>query len=707
MWKSIARTAIAVILVGAAAPGAFPQQAITIESLTRIKHPLFATWSPDGSRIAYVWDEAGVQNVHLVSPDGSAARKLTDFDSPHVDGRWLEDGPIGDLFWGPQGDLIYFVRAGELWSVPASGRVGAERAWPNAAPAGGYALSPDGAQMAFVRDGDIQVRPLAGGAERRLAQTHDGEGSLAWSPDGDRIAFTANPPSQRVMETPDYNGDKLHFSRVRRTDASVGVIRVADGVVWTPAGGRGNEARPRWAGPDRVVFERVTPDLATREVAAADVSDRTVEILDRDPGGEWWSLTHVDAGPHPSPDGEWVAFLSDRDGWDHLYVVPAAGGDPVQITSGEFEVRDVSWSPAGDRIAFDTNRGENPGVRQLEVATLQEGPAAAEVMSLTTGRGTHTSPAWSPDGSRLLFQRTAPEHPADLFVVMANGRDRRRLTTSLPPELRGVDFVEPRFVTYPAPDGRRVPGYLFTPDGAEEGSPRPAIVWIHGDGVNQNYDGWHVEREYSVYSSVHQYLLQQGYVVLAVDYRGSIGYGREWREGHYRDLGGKDYRDVAAGMDYLEGLGYVDMDRVGVWGLSYGGFMTLQALTVTPELFACGIDVAGVVDWRDWYRDPGGRWIHGRLGAPSASPELYDRTAPIHRVDRITRPTAVLHGTADVNVPFIESVRLVDEMQKQGIPVDFELYPGEFHYFQRAHVLRAAWERVDEFFASCLAPPGR
>ena len=142
----------------------------------------------------------------------------------------------------------------------------------------------------------------------------------------------------------------------------------------------------------------------------------------------------------------------------------------------------------------------------------------------------------------------------------------------------------------------------------------------------------------------------------------------------------------------------MDTDRVGVWGLSYGGFMALQAVTVTPELFRCAIDVAGVPDWRDWYHDPDGPWIRARLGRPEDDPQLYDRTSPIHRVDRIVRPLLVMHGTADVNVPFVESVRLIDAVQKAGKSVDFVMYPGEFHYFQRAHVLRDAWKRAEGFF---------
>jgi len=163
---------------------------------------------------------------------------------------------------------------------------------------------------------------------------------------------------------------------------------------------------------------------------------------------------------------------------------------------------------------------------------------------------------------------------------------------------------------------------------------------------------------------------------------------------------------VAAGVDYLKTLGYVEGDRIGVWGLSYGGFMALQALTVTPRLFRCGINVAGVVDWRDWFADPDGPWIKGRMGAPEEDPALYKRTAPIERAARMERPLMVLHGTADINVPFVESVRLVDVLTRLGKEVEFMMYPGEYHYFHRAHVLRDAWTRVERFFEKHLREDG-
>ena len=212
-----------------------------------------------------------------------------------------------------------------------------------------------------------------------------------------------------------------------------------------------------------------------------------------------------------------------------------------------------------------------------------------------------------------------------------------------------------------------MPAWLFVPKNLDRTKKHPAIVWIHGDGVNQNYDGWHVQRNYAVYYSFHQYLLQKGYVVIAPDYRGSIGYGKAWREGVYMDVGGKDAKDAWMAANYLKTLPYVDTDRVGVWGLSYGGFFTLIAVTDQPKLFRAAVDVAGVADYAMYYEDPyHGGWTASRIGTPEQNPKVYAQASPLSHVDRLERPLLVLHGTSDVNVPYLHSVRLIDELLKKG-----------------------------------------
>ncbi|MCA1586800.1 MAG: prolyl oligopeptidase family serine peptidase [Acidobacteria bacterium] len=221
----------------------------------------------------------------------------------------------------------------------------------------------------------------------------------------------------------------------------------------------------------------------------------------------------------------------------------------------------------------------------------------------------------------------------------------------------------------------------------------PAIVWIHGSGQDQNFLGWH-PGSYRMYYSASVYLAQQGYVILTPDYRGSSGYSREWTTDVHKSLGVIDTADVASGADYLKTLDYVDPERIGVWGLSYGGYLTLQALTADPLLWRCGINVAGVVDWATY----GAGYTTPRLGTPVENPEIYKVSAPIYHMEKLVRPLMVLHGTNDRNVAFRDSLRLIDVLVKLNKNFEMGVYPGEVHFFRRAHILRDAWRRAESFF---------
>lgn len=681
---------------------------LDVETLLAIRHPSGACWSPGGNRVAFLWDRGGVQNLYVSDRLSGWPEALTDYGS----------GLLSEPFWSLDGETLYYERDGELWSLPARRGSTPSAVFGTAAPETEVRLSPDGSRLAFLRLGDVWVKELRSGRERRLTVTLVAESGLSWSPDGRRLAFGFARATPRE-DIHSYVGEKLAFRRWEQEPGEIAVVAISGGEVIPVASSPESEESPRWIDATRLVLERFSSDFRTREILAADVVTGAVTTLDRDIDEKWWSLTYLGAEPRPSPGGKWVAFLSDESGWDGLYLVSSSGGPAHRVTGDGEDVRRYAWSPDGSRLAFDTNR-MHPGQRHLAVADVAD-PAHPKVSILTEGRGTNTqltgaggfvlsreSGGWSPDGRSLLYQHTDPWRPADLYWVEAGREDKEtartphELTQSLPSTLDRSRLVEPQLVRYPSTDGREVPAYLFVPEGLDRSRKHPAIVWIHGDGIAQNYDGWHVRRDYGVYYAFHQYLAQKGYVVLAPDYRGSIGYGREWRVAPYRDLGGMDYEDVASSVPYLESLIYVDPSRIGVWGLSYGGFLTLQALTRDPELFRCGIDVAGVPDFRDWYRDPGGPWISGRLGDPGENTAAYLQAAPIERVDRIARPLLILHGTADVNVPFVESLELVDELTRRGKEFDFVVYPGEFHYFHREHVLRDFFGRVERFFEKHL-----
>src|SRR5262245_19465660 len=657
---------------GTTAPDSGPR--LTIEQLVDIRHPSNPAWSADGRQVTFTWDRAGV-----------SARYVSD-----LDGRPPREVPGVPTAPGGRG----------------RGAAGASAEMDAVA-------SPDGKRSAYVRTAngsisELWVRSAADGRESKLVAGEKRIGGVSWSPDGAFVLYTVGGGPIRHEQTPAYSGTKIIYTITENAQGQAYAVGAAGGSpVALPAGGFG--AR-RWLDAKHFIFERTSPDFKRRTTYVADLMGGEPRMLYEDVEPKFWSMTgDAGANAQSSPDGKWILFGSDRDGWDHIYVMPAAGGAATQITKGKFEAWRAQWSPDGTRIAFDANVPDHYGERHLYVATINGAPSRATITQITSGRGTNIAPIWSPDGSRLLYQRTDPNNSADLYVTHAIDAAKAarplRITDSMPPSIDRSQFVAPEMVRYAGPDGQQVPAWLFVPKNLDRSKKHPAIVWIHGDGVNQNYDGWHVQRNYAVYYSFHQYLLQKGYVVIAPDYRGSIGYGREWRTGVYMDVGGNDAKDAWMATNYLKTLPFVDMDRVGVWGLSYGGFFTLIAVTDQPKLFRAGVNVAGVVDSEIYYDDPyHGGWTASRIGTPQQNPAVYSKASPISHVDRLERPLLVLHGTSDVNVPYLHSVRLMDELLKKGKGnlVSFMTYPGEFHYFTREHVLRDAWHRVDDFFEANL-----
>ena len=704
---------VAIILL-AGASGALAQtssrkpklaQKLTIEQLIEIKHPSDPIWSPDGKLVTFVWDRAGVSNFYIANVDGHGEPKpLTSFS----------EGQVAGAFWNEESDLVYFPHDGELWQVAVTG--GAPKpVWSKPDPGSGFVLSPDGKRVAFVRrsqaatgdaphPSDLIIRWLSDGTESTTAHDDVSIRNILWSPDGASIAYIGGSKIIHHDESPAYSGEKLIYRVSEFVPGQIYALKIAGGtpVAVAKPGEYGGLA---WVDPTHLVFDGQSSDFKNYFIYLADAATGSTKTIHEIHEEKFWSIPdwgEAGAQPWPSPNGKWIAFLSDQDGWDHLYVMPASGGDAVQITKGKFESWRPAWSHDSTRIAFDANLEGQPGDRVLGIAKIGDDPAHAEVTYIPSAPGTNIEPHWSEGDGRLVYQHTDTHNSADLFTIGTNaGAQPVRLTDSMPAGMDRSQFVEPQFVHYPGPDGQQVPGWLFVPKNLDKTKKHPAILWIHGDGVNQNYDGWHVQRNYAVYYSIHQYFLQKGYVVFAPDYRGSIGYGRDWRTGVYMDVGGKDAKDAWMGANYLKTLPYVDGDRIGVWGLSYGGFFTLIAMTDQPKLFRAGVDVAGVVDYVMYYSDPyHGDWTASRIGTPEQNPQVYANASPISHIDRLERPLLVLHGTADVNVPFLESVWLMDEALKKhkGNLVDFMIYPGEFHYFTREHVLRDAWHRVDDFF---------
>lgn len=672
---------------------------ITIDRIAEIKYPTDQRWSPDGKTIAFLWDAAGKQDLFVVRPGGVPVA-LTDFP---VDPDLLVSD-IGHFEWSSPDQLI-FSKGDQLWSVSTSSpkpevMVGFQGV-------SSFCLSSDKLQIAVVQKGDIWVASLEGRTRRRLSHMPDGlvASEPSFSLDGKYVAFEASR-HEEIAEPLPYNGNLVKVYRSLSWDDRIGVVSTfsyAAEPMWITVSARNyGSTAMQWAAGPSIVHEEFSPDHKTLEIKLTELSGETRTLWkDSDPA---WISPADGAMDVASPDGKWLAFISDRSGWPHLYVIPIdakSESQAKQISRGAFGDGYAAWSADSKRVAYAHSRDGDQMERFISIATV----ATGRIEPVVTTGGVNRNPTFSPDGSMLVFERSAVEHPLEVYSVPAKpGATPSRLTHSLPPGLLPEDLIAPVPVHYPSrSDGKPVPATLIVEKHLDRSKKHPAIIWVHGSGADQNYLGWH-PGAYRMYYAMDEYLAQEGYVVLTPDYRGSSGYSRDWATGASRDLGGAETEDVNAGADYLKTLSYVDQDRIGIWGLSYGGFMTLQSMVTDPTLFRCGIDVAGVGDWESWTTTG---MILGRLGeTPVTDPKFYDRSAPVKHLDKLVRPLLLLQGTNDANVPFWESLKVMDTLEKLGKPFDMAVYPGEIHFFRRAYVLRDAWKRSDSFFNRYLKESG-
>ena len=668
---------------------------ITIDRIADIKYPTDQHWSPDGKTIAFLWDAAGKQELFAVTP-GQPPVPLTDFP---VDPDILTSD-IHHFEWTSP-DTLLLSKSGQIWQTSLSAPQ--PRPYPGLDGVSVFTVSRDMRQIAFVRHGDVWVESLVAKTRRRL--THMPEGlmisGLQFSPDSAYVAFDA-ARHESVPEPLPYNGNLVQVMRSRSWDDRIGIVSVyayAAEPTWINVGQRNyGSTELQWAAGPAIIHEEFSDDHKTLKIQRTTLTGET-HTLWKDHDDAWISPADG-AEDVTSPDGKWLAFISDRSGWPHLYVIPtdaASEAQARQLSNGNFGDGYAAWSPDSRRVAFAHSAPGNQMERFLSIADV----ASGKIQPIVIAPGVNRAPAFSPDASMLVYERSAVEHPLEVYAVAAQpGATPTRLTDSLPSGLLVKDITAPTAVHYPSRvDRQPVPATLIVSNTLDRSKKHAAIIWIHGSGADQNYLAWH-PGAYRMYYAMCQYLAQQGYVILTPDYRGSSGYSRHWATGVSRDLGGGETQDVNAGADYLKTLPYVDPERIGIWGLSYGGFMTMQSILADPTLFRCAINVAGVGDWETWTT---GGLILGRLGeTPVTDPNLYNRSAPVKHLDKLQTPLLILQGTNDANVPFWETLKVIDTLEKLGKPFDMAIYPGEIHFFRRAFVLRDAWRRSDIFFARYL-----
>jgi len=380
----------------------------------------------------------------------------------------------------------------------------------------------------------------------------------------------------------------------------------------------------------------------------------------------------------------------------HLYTVDvtASRAERRQLTTGRFEIDTVQLSTDGSTFYLQSTE-QHPGERHLYAMSVDGGARR----KLTTATGSFAAEV-SPDNSTLGLVFSAANKPPEIYV-MANkpGAEFRQVTTSTSPEWRSFKWVEPQLVTYKARDGADVSARLYTPEmvGARRHPSNPAVVFVHGAGYLQNAHRYWSSyyREYMF----HHLLASRGYVVLDADYRASAGYGREWRTAIYRWMGGQDLQDVVDGAKFLVHSHKVHPKRIGVYGGSYGGFITLMAMFTTPDVFAAGAALRPVTDWAH-YNHP---YTSNILNEPQSDIEAYRKSSPIYFAEGLKGALLICHGMVDVNVHFQDSVRLAQrliELRKENW--ELAAYPVEDHGFIEETSWADEYKRILKLFETNL-----
>ncbi|MFZ1699902.1 MAG: S9 family peptidase, partial [Pyrinomonadaceae bacterium] len=441
---------------------------------------------------------------------------------------------------------------------------------------------------------------------------------------------------------------------------------------------------------------------AVMQARSADNKDRWIMQLDMTTGKtKILASIHDDAwvgGPGGFtlgwlPDNKRVYFQSERDGFAHLYTVSIDGGTPVQLTSGSFEVSDVRLSE--DKTKFYFTSSEGSFFERNFYSMSFDGGARTR---LTSMQGNNQATI-SPDQSKLAIVRSYANKPPELYIAPnktgTTEAEIKQVTNSPTDEWNSYKWIAPPIVSFKARDGATVYGRLYKPANFKKGG--PAVLFVHGAGYLQNVHNWWSTyyREYMF----HHLLMEKGYAVLDIDYRGSAGYGRDWRTGIYRHMGGKDLTDHVDAVGYLVKEHGVDAKRVGLYGGSYGGFITLMAMFTTPDVFAAGAALRPVTDWAHYNNG----YTSNILNLPQDDQEAYRRSSPIYHAAGLKGALLICHGMVDVNVHYQDSVRLAQkliELRKEN----WELagYPVEDHGFVQPTSWADEYKRIFKLFETNL-----
>ncbi|NOR22162.1 MAG: prolyl oligopeptidase family serine peptidase [Candidatus Aminicenantes bacterium] len=664
-------------------------QSFTLENILSYAFPSSLVVSPKGDLVAWVFNWQGKRNIWAAKAPEYKARQLTAYS--------LDDGQeLGGLAFDSEGKIIVYVRGGSANRAgenpnPTSNPEGTEQAvWAIKIEGGepwrlgkgsNPVPSPVGYSVAFTLRGKIYLTSLDESSKPKLLFKARGRNrSPTWSPDASKLAFVSSREDHSFIGIYDLKGKSISW-------ISPSVDRDSY-PVWSPDGK--NIAFIRFAGSmGRPSFR----GGAKFTLMVADVNSGKAK--------EIWQCPNETGGfsqYYPSKTLRWAAedclvFYSEHEKWMHLYSISVKDKKIICLTPGEYEAEESFLSADGKTLIFNSNSGDIDR-RHLWSIPVTGGKAKL----LTAGEGVEWAPVLASNGKDLVFFCSTASQPAAPAVMSLKGKKKRLIAPeAIPAQFPGKDLVKPQQVIFKAPDGLKIHSQLFLPKGAKPGDKRPAAIFMHGGPIRQMLLGWHNRGYYHGAYALNQYLAYKGYVVLAVNFRSGIGYGYDFRRAPDQGpRGASEYQDIVAAGQYLQKRPEVDPSKIGLWGGSYGGYLTALGLARDSELFAAGVDLHGVHDWslRGRRREGGGWGISGEDLMSSAY-----QSSPVADVYYWSSPVLFIHGDDDRNVDFIQTTDLVQRLRKLGkAHIEILIFPDEVHSFLRHDIWLKVYKATADFF---------
>lgn len=652
--------------------------------------PSFSHFSPDGRTIYFSWSDSATSDRELFQVGLSGKNQK---EAPEGVVRNYERSPDGKhVLFTEDGDLILAnSKFEEQRLIVASKDFDYNPVW-----------NADGTQFAFVQNGDVWISGVEVAFIKQItnkAEDDPGYSVAGWA--GNKLLLSQYDSSDYTeYYFPEYAGQYVETGSTRRgiPNRIFSVAPIDSGDVEVILEHKGYVSSDISATGKHFALDIIDAPMKKRRIEVFNTNDLSSKVLFEDSTKGWLYGTNMEFAPAT----ERLMFQSEQDGWNHIYTVNPDGSGFEQHTFGEYDIPWATWMDERT-IVMATNEMDPGEVQLYRLDIINNLPT-----KLTSAEGFRQDFNLSPDRRYVVYSKTYFNEPFDLYMVDTKIPQREvQLTNSVPESFFEYDWQKEDYVRFTGRDGEtRLSMSVLKPERRNpEGN--PVVVFVHGAGSLQNvYKGWSSSywREYMF----HQFLTHEGYYVIEVDYRHSTGYGRKFREDVTNWMGKYETEDIEDGLAFLaDNYDKADTSRVGIYGGSYGGFMALYAVGVSPEHFDAAAALRSVTNWENyyytnpWYTLP-------RLGDPEEFPEHYERSNPLTYADSLQRPVILLHGLIDNNVGFQDAVQYIERLVQTGNE-NFEMmmYPTERHSFQDEDAWYDEYRRIYQFFEEHLKQNGQ